>query len=168
MNEFVVELLKYLLPCLAINAALNLWYLWKLKNPKIAQLDGPLDCNWTLPDHQRLLGQSTTWVGIVVAIATGIAIEIFLTTPIIGTLKGLTVYFGHALGSFTKRRLKLPRGNFLPIIDHGDSIILTGIVFYFGGLESGMIVLIAIIATLLVQPLITFTSYKLGWRDNPL
>lgn len=165
--EFSLHLLAYTVPCWGINIALNLWYLLKLRRPKFLAYDAPLDLSHTLFDGRRILGNSTTWVGIPVALISGLIIESFLTTPLIGLLKGLTVYLGHAMGSFIKRRFGIPRGKFVPIIDHGDSIIVTGIVFLVFRKEPLLMVSSAILLTLIVQPVLAYIGYRLKLRDNP-
>lgn len=165
---FVIQLLAYTIPCWGINITLNLWYLLKLRKPAVLAYDAPLDLNKNFFDGYRILGNSTTIVGLPIAILAGISIEFFLSTALIGLVKGLSVYFGHTAGSFIKRRFNIPRGQFVPIIDHGDSIIITGIVFYFLGWQSLSIVCSAVLLTLAVQPILAYSGYKLKLRDNPL
>ncbi|QQS22960.1 CDP-archaeol synthase [bacterium] len=165
---FAIHLLSYTVPCWLINVTLNLWYLLKMRYPKILKYDAALDLNKNFFDGYRILGNSTTWVGLPIALLSGAIIESFLSTPEIGLLKGLAVYAGHALGSFTKRRFNIPRGQYVPIVDHGDSIILTGIIFYALGLESLSIVVAGVILTLIAQPIMAYSGYKLKLRDNPL
>jgi CDP-2,3-bis-(O-geranylgeranyl)-sn-glycerol synthase len=162
------HVLLYTVPCWCINIALNLWYLLKLRRPALLKYDAPLDLNYTLPDGYRLLGVSTTWVGLPVAILSGMLIESFITNPALGALKGLTVYLGHACGAFIKRRFGIPRGKYVPIIDHGDSIIVTGIIFVALGKEQLPIAAVGLIVTLLVQPILAYAGYLLKLRDNPL
>ncbi len=167
MNE-LIEVLKFAVPCWGINIALNLWYLLKLNKPAILKYDAPLDLNKNFFDGQRVLGNSTTWIGLPVAVFAGVIIEIFLTNPLMGLVKGLTVYFGHAIGSFIKRRMKVPRGQFVPIVDHGDSIIVTGIVLYLLGWQKFNIVVAGVVLTLIIQPILVYIGYRLKLRDNPL
>lgn len=166
--QFVIHLLAFVVPCWGINIALNLWYLLKLRRPSVLAYDAPLDLNKNFFDGYRILGDSTTWVGLPVAVIAGISIELFLTSVLVGTVKGLSVYFGHSIGSFIKRRFNIPRGKFVPIVDHGDSIIITGAVFYFLGWQPLSIVTTAVLLTLAVQPILAYGGYKLKLRDNPL
>jgi CDP-2,3-bis-(O-geranylgeranyl)-sn-glycerol synthase len=166
--EFFWPFLMYVIPCWFINISLNLWYMLKLWVPAIARFDAPLDLEKNFFDGKRILGQSTTWVGLPVALLVGMGVESFFSTPWIGFVKGLTVYFGHALGSFIKRRFNIPRGQFVPILDHADSITLTGIVFLAMHLAPLKIIAAGIIVTLFIQPVFSYATYKLRLRDNPL
>jgi CDP-2,3-bis-(O-geranylgeranyl)-sn-glycerol synthase len=164
---FIAAVLIYAVPCWLVNISLNGWYLLKLRIPAIARFDAPLDWGKKFFDGKRILGQSTTLVGLPVALLVGMGTEHFLTSLSVGFLKGATVYFGHALGSFIKRRFNVPRGKFVPILDHGDSIMLTGLVFWLLRLAPANIIVASIIITLAFQPVFNYLSYKLHLRDNP-
>jgi CDP-2,3-bis-(O-geranylgeranyl)-sn-glycerol synthase len=163
MNTLELVLL-FLIPCWIINIGLNIFKFL----PGIQQRDKPFDFGKNFFDKQRILGDSTTWFGLAVAIFFGVVIESFLTNWRIGLLKGVLVFFGHALGSFIKRRLGYSGGRFLPIIDHGDYIILTGVVFYFFGILTMPIVIWAIIVNYFVHPILCYFGFKLGLREKML
>lgn len=162
------EIFKLAISCWAVNIILNLWYLLKLKKPAVLKLDAPLDLNKVFFDGQRVLGNSTTWVGLPIAITSGAILGFFLFTTAMGVVIGLLSYCGHAIGSFIKRRMQIPRGKYVPIIDHGDSIIITGAIFYILGWVSFNTAVCAILFTLMIQPILAYTGYILKLRDNPL
>ena len=78
----------------------------------------PLDFGLELRDGERLLGAHKTWRGLLVAMAaTGLAAGL-LELPIqVGAGFGALAMAGDALSSFTKRRLRLAPGAWIPGLD---------------------------------------------------
>ncbi|MCP5159522.1 MAG: CDP-archaeol synthase [Gammaproteobacteria bacterium] len=65
----------------------------------------PLDRGWTLSDGRRLLGDSKTWRGILVAtLATGSCAVLLGWPAWVGVTIGLAAMLGDVLSSFVKRR----------------------------------------------------------------
>lgn len=162
------EILFFALPCGLVNMALNLIYVVKHNFPVLAQFDIPLDGEKNWSDGHRILGNSTTWPGLIVAIACGILISIiFPFTLEIGIIIGLCVYFGHALGSFIKRRKGYADGHYMAFVDHGDYIITTGIIL--GLLHQFMwITIIAGVAAIyIIHPIVTYLAYLLKLHKYP-
>ncbi len=167
MNSFFYEVFVFVGYCWFINISLNILGTINLKFPSLEKLDKPFDCGIVLPDGNRLLGESTTWGGLVLALVLG-SLFAYVYPGNYFLVKALCVFFGHATGSFIKRRLGMPRGAYLPIINHGDHIILTGIVSIYLEILSIQAFLVALLITLVVTPLVTMSFYKLGLRDNRL
>lgn len=151
------------------NTCLNLLGHFKRKFPALRNLDTPTDAQLMFFDRQRLLGDSTTVLGALVAPLSGILIGISLGLSMpLGATAGICVYLGHACGSFIKRRLKIKPGDYVPILDHTDSVIMLGIVYYYLGMLSLQSIVIAAITSALLQPLLCYIGYRLRLRERPL
>ncbi|KKP70287.1 hypothetical protein A2X44_01090 [candidate division CPR3 bacterium GWF2_35_18] len=162
--DIMIRLLCYVAPFWVINTVLNIFQFI----PFLKKIDFPLDFKLDLQDHRRILGNSTTIIGFIVAILTGVIVETVLSTWAIGVIKGLCAYFGHAIGSFIKRRLGIPDGKFLLFVDHLDYIVLSGIIFYLFRLEELLIIMLSIPMVFIIHPLLCLIGYKLHLRKNKL
>jgi len=167
MTNFILQLLTYALPCWFINISLNLLWPLKQKFIFIKKNDLALDLSISLPDRHRLLGTSTTLIGLFLSLGLGIVFQYLILIPH-GIFIGICVYLGHATGSFIKRRLDIADGVFLPIIDHGDYVIFTGMVFYVLGYASAQVVLVTILITLIAQPVVCLIGFYIGLRKEKL
>jgi CDP-2,3-bis-(O-geranylgeranyl)-sn-glycerol synthase len=147
-----------------MNIGFNIFYEVKRHN-HILHWDRPLDGGRNFFDKNRILGESTTVGGLLLAIAGGLFLN-WLFPGSEAFLKVTIVYFGHAIGSFIKRRFNKKRGEYVPILNHGDYIILAGVIFIFMRKISVGVALFSIILILIISPLMTYCSYKLGLRDN--
>ncbi len=166
-----IDILLFTVPCWIINMSLNGIYVAKLYFPSVTQFDRPFDNNIVLPDGRRLLGNSTTWLGIVVAVVVGVVVQQILFSNKNfwqGVIIGLTVFFGHALGSFIKRRLNYSDGQFLPLVDHADYIILSGVVLGVMQKFAWPVIILGILITYIVHPIVTYLFYLLKWHKHPL
>jgi high-affinity Fe2+/Pb2+ permease len=115
----------------------------------------------------RLLGDSTTVLGLITALLAGFLIQVIL--PYIpAILIGFGMYLGHMCGSFIKRRLSIQSGEFFPVLDHGDGIIVTGGMLYLLGYITLPVYFISIATTLICYPIICYVAYKLKLREKPL
>lgn len=161
--HFFIELLIYVVPCWIINTALNVFQFI----PILSKIDRPFDFDINFLDKRPILGKSTTLVGFFVALGSGVLVELFFTNWQIGLIKGFTVFFGHALGSFIKRRLNIPNGGYVPIVDHGDYVILTGLVFFSMHIINLELFLCSIPLTLIVHPILCYIGYNLKLRKSP-
>ena len=163
LSPILYDALWLIIPCGLINISLNLFYEAK-RNYGVKHWDRPFDCGLHLGKH-RLLGESTTWGGLVVSFGVGALLSaLFPFIP--AFMPAFGAFFGHALGSFIKRRLGLPRGSYLPIVDHGDYIIFTGALYLTARLISPAAYLVAIAVILSIHPIFCIVAYKLGLRDN--
>jgi len=168
MEDLLFKTLFFVIPCWLINSALNIFGYLKSKYNIFEKIDKPLDFGYKFFDRRRILGDSTTIVGLGVALLSGVIIELFLSNIFLGIFKALGMYFGHALGSFIKRRLKLKSGEFLPLVDHGDAIILTGFIFLALGEITINVFLFSLILTYISYPILCYLAYKIGLRERPL
>ncbi|MES2226062.1 MAG: CDP-archaeol synthase [Patescibacteria group bacterium] len=163
----MTELLWFLPWCWFVNLSLNgLGYLGATY-PRVRHRDRPLDGGWTLPDGHRLFGDSTTWCGLVLCVLIGSIGQAVLPIPHALVL-ALLVYAGHAAGSFIKRRCGLPRGAFLPFVDHGNYVLIAGIFLIAMGSLSLASFFIAWLLTLILTPVVTTIAFSLHVRPRPL
>ncbi len=161
----MIDVLLFFVPAVATNLLFNVFYESKRKL-NLLKYDYPFDCNLSLGNN-RLLGDSTTWGGLIIAIIFGLII--IKNFPNSHALElSLLAFFGHALGSFIKRRLGKKRGEYLPIIDHGDYMILSSLYFIIAGVVEWKCATVATIVVLIVQPLISYLAWRVGLRDNKL
>ena len=147
------------------NIALNFLYVIKRYFPKFNNFDYPIDFNLYYKKN-RLIGDSTTIIGLILSLMISLFIYC-ISGNIIWTLIPIIVYFGHLLGSFIKRRMNKNGGEFVPIIDHGDYMLLLGIIFILLNYISISFALSALILTYILHPLACYLAFKLKLRENP-
>lgn len=165
----IKEIAIFTISCWLINISLNGLYVLKLIWPNFTQYDYPLDGRNNWFDGQRILGSSTTIPGILVALGAGLlCTQVFNYHFALGLLFGICVYGGHALGSFIKRRFKYKDGDFMPVVDHGDYVITTGLVMILANKFAWTTVITGILITYILHPIFTYLSYKLKLHKEPL
>jgi CDP-2,3-bis-(O-geranylgeranyl)-sn-glycerol synthase len=162
--HMIGNVIGFLTACIAVNATLNIFYEIK-RAYGLERYDRPFDMGWHLFGN-RLLGQSTTWGGLIICLVFGLVLHVVPGMP--GLTIGLGCFFGHAMGSFIKRRFGFPRGAYFPFVDHGDYVIFTGFLMVVGGYLTAVEYAFSIIIILIVHPLLCLAAYKMGFRDNPL
>lgn len=159
----LAELLWFLPWCWFVNTSFTLVWTWTRDVPAFSFLALPLDGGASMSDGHRVLGDSTTVLGLVVAISFGVVGALFFPGHRFFLLALLTL-LGHAAGSFVKRRLGLPRGAFLPFVDHGDYVIVAGVTLVTIGGLSFVAFLVSYIVVLVTTPFFTYLAYRLGIR----
>ncbi len=164
MNALLLELVWFLPWCWFVNMSFTVLGYVLRQYPTI---DKPLDARLCFFDGRRLLGNSTTWGGLILATALGIVGELIVPGQSFLVL-AILVFVGHAFGSFIKRRLGYRNGEFLPLIDHGDYLLFIVLVSGATGLVSPVAALTAYVLTVSVTPLVTRTAHKIGIRTEPL
>ncbi len=165
--KILINSFSIIVPCILINLSLNLF--WEIKRKyHLEKYDIHFDFDLKFKSGKPIIGTSTTWGGLVLSILLGLTIELFFPFSFHAILLSVCVFFGHAIGSFIKRRLNIPRGEYLPVVDHGDYIILTTFVFYMLGYIDLVVMFISIIIVLIVHPILCIVGYYLGLRENIL
>lgn len=147
------------------NISLNLLYVVKKYVPEFKYLNYPLDLRLSFRG-ERLIGDSVNIIGLVFSLAISLAVYSATQTAIWASIPVL-VYAGNMLGSFIKRRMHIKSGEFLPIADHGDYMLLLGIVFVSLHYIDTLFAVLAILLTYLLHPLACLVAYKLGLREHP-
>ncbi len=167
MTLSVYNILLFLAITWITNSALNLLYVLKKYSPFVASIDRPFDLGVYLFDKKRVLGNSTTILGLIVAVLLG---QLFFLTGIyaavVALLTPIFVFFGHALGSFIKRRMN-KNDVFVPFIDHGDYVIVSGAILFLIGHVSLLLAFVCLLITYVMHPVMVRFAYTLGLKEHP-
>lgn len=167
LNNILLDCLTIILPCIFINTFLNIF--WEIKRRyHFEKYDVHFDFDLKFKSGKQIIGTSTTWGGLILSLLMGIVMWWFIPGSFHPILLSICVFFGHAIGSFIKRRLNIPRGQYLPVVDHGDYIILTTSVFYLLKYIDLQIMLISILIVLIIHPFLCIAGYYMGLRENIL
>ncbi|HYB68899.1 MAG TPA: CDP-archaeol synthase, partial [Candidatus Acidoferrales bacterium] len=109
------------------------------------------------------------FAGLAVGTAAGLAESLVFNYPIMfGFLLSLGALFGDLAGAFVKRRLAIPPGGLLPVVDQLDFI--TGAILFSLPLSmawSWQLFVTVLIITPPIHLLTNFIAYKLRLKSNP-
>lgn len=157
----VVEALKLIFPAYCANAA-----------PVLVGGGLSLDFGKNFVDGRRIFGKNKTFRGFFFGLTIGILVglvDVFLFGyPLLFmVLSPLGALVGDLTGAFIKRRLNIPPGGLLPVVDQIDFVV-GAIVFT---LPLGIISWEVAVAMLIITPpihlLTNFVAYKLKLKSNP-
>lgn len=149
----------------AANCGLNLLYVIGKHFPAFRKIDYPLDLKFYFR-NRRLLGDSTTFPGLILVGALSFVV-FMLTDYSLFFLIPILVFWGHAGGSFLKRRIGKKDGEYFPLIDHGDYMLTVGVFFVFLSIINIKNLLIILLINYLIHPLASFLAFKLGLKARP-
>jgi CDP-2,3-bis-(O-geranylgeranyl)-sn-glycerol synthase len=161
LATIVITALELIFPAYCANAA-----------PVLAGGGLPIDFGKNFLDGRRVFGTNKTFRGFFFGLAIGILVgmvELFLFGyPVLFVfLSPLGALVGDLTGAFLKRRLNIPPGGLLPVVDQVDFVI-GALVFT---LPLQIISLEVAIAMLIITPpihlLTNFAAYKLKLKSNP-
>ena len=161
--QLIVEALKLIFPAYCANAI-----------PVIAGGGFPIDFGRDFSDGRRILGKNKTFrgffAGLTVGTAVGLAESAVFNYPVMfGLLLSLGALFGDLTGAFLKRRLGIPPGGLLPVVDQVDFIV--GAVVFSLPVTLYTLSWELAVTVLIISPpihlLTNFAAYKLGLKDNP-
>lgn len=161
--QLIVEALKFIFPAYCANAI-----------PVIAGGGIPIDFGKNFSDGRRIFGKNKTlrgfFAGLTVGTAIGLAESAVFNYPVLfGLLLSLGALFGDLGGAFLKRRLDIPPGGLLPVIDQVDFIV--GAVAFSlpvaWNMLSGELTATVMIISPPIHLMTNFAAYKLGLKDNP-
>ncbi len=163
---WILDALVKMLPAYLGNSAPV--FLGKIKTPLLR----PIDAGKKLNDGSRLLGDGKTWQGVfssMIGGALGGYIASFFRNGSIptGIIIGFAAIFGDMIGSFTKRRLKMKRGDKAGLLDQMDFITVSLIVasmFYSFDWKQ---ILFILLSTPLIHRTSNIVGYKLGLKQVP-
>jgi CDP-2,3-bis-(O-geranylgeranyl)-sn-glycerol synthase len=161
MMELFIEALKFIFPAYCANAV-----------PVIAGGGTPLDFGRKFFDGKPIFGKNKTLQGFVFGLVVGTFVGLsesmlFGYNILFGLLLSLGALFGDLAGAFLKRRLGIPPGGLLPIIDQVDFVvgaILFSLPLQILYLDLGIVVLVI---TPPIHLLTNYVAYKLGLKNNP-
>jgi len=161
LNNFLI----YFLIAWGANISLNFLYIIKRYIPEFKNLNYPLDFGLKYKG-ERLIGDSVNIIGLVFCLFISFSLY-FLINSLVWSSIPVIVYLGNLLGSFTKRRFHKKSGEFMPLIDHGDYMILLGFIFIISGYISFSFAISALLLTYLLHPIACYLAFKLKLRERP-
>ncbi len=160
--QLIIEALKFIFPAYCANAI-----------PVLAGGGLSMDFGKTLPDGRPVFGRNKTFrgflAGLVIGTVAGLAESYLFHYAIsFGFLVSLGALMGDLTGAFVKRRLSIPPGGLLPVVDQIDFII--GAILFSLLLpmpRSWELYVAALIITPPVHLLTNYAAYKLKLKTNP-
>lgn len=159
--DLLLSALLFIAPAYAANAA-------PLAFSPILKTKHPIDFGLTLPNGARLLGETKSWEGLAIGIAIGTAVGFALAAPVRGFILSLGALLGDLAGSFIKRRLSIPPGQPLPLLDQLDflagSLLLAALFNYGVGLFE---LLILVVITPPLHIMSNALAYAMGIKAKP-
>lgn len=165
MNLSIYNFVLYVGIAWGTNILFNLLYVLKRYRPIYTSKDRAIDGNIIFFGN-RLVGESTTVFGLIIAILASILMHYLFHTTYLSVIP-LLVYLGHTFGSFIKRRFGIEDGKFMPLVDHGDYMITTGTILVAFGYISWELALAGLVFTYVFHPLACFIAFKLKLRQHP-
>ncbi len=170
MTSFILHVLIFAVPCWITNMSFQFIRAVKNAVPKDHHLRKiKIDSfDFTFLDGKPFIGSGLRLTSFVPILLLPFFFNYWLPISIVYyvSLTAL-VFLGDLLGSIIKRRLGYRKGQFAPLIDHGDYILVTGAVFIFSGHISIMIFAYALGITYLLHPLACLIGYKLKIKNEP-
>lgn len=159
--ELVLDALKFILPAYCANAM-----------PVVFGGGLPLDFGKNFYDGRPIFGKNKTFrgffSGLAVGTAVGIIESILFGYPFhFGFLLSLGALTGDLAGAFLKRRVGLPPGEILPVIDQIDFVIGAFVFSLPLNMLSSELVIIVLVLTPPLHLLTNFAAYKLGLKKTP-
>jgi len=159
----IARALEFIFPAYVANAV-----------PVLAGGGRPLDGGRNFLDGKPIFGKNKTirgfLVGLMMGTVAGLAESLVFNYPLsFGFAISLGALVGDLAGAFAKRRLGLPPGELLPIVDQID-FIAGAIVFSLPiSLQwlSWELAVTVLIITPPIHLLTNFGAYKLGLKSNP-
>lgn len=161
--RLVGEALKFIFPAYCANGA-----------PVLIGGGLPMDLGRKLRDGKPVFGKNKTFrgffAGLIVGTFVGLIESVVFNYPVLfGLVTTLGAIVGDLTGAFLKRRLDIPPGGLLPVVDQLDFIV-GALAFswpsfpYMLSLELSATVLII---TPPIHFLMNYAAYKLGFKKNP-
>jgi len=157
----IIEALKFIFPAYCANAA-----------PVLAGGGKPMDFGKNFFDGKRIFGENKTFRGFFFGLAVGVTVGLvewilFNYPPLFTLLSPLGALLGDLAAAFLKRRLGIPPGGLLPIIDQVDFVV--GALLF--SLPLAIIYWELALAVIIITPpihlLTNFLAYKFKLKKNP-
>jgi CDP-2,3-bis-(O-geranylgeranyl)-sn-glycerol synthase len=160
--QLTIEALKFIFPAYCANAI-----------PVLAGGGICVDFGKTFPDGRPVFGRNKTYRGFVAGLAAGTVAGLaesylFNYAIIFGFLVSLGALMGDLTGAFLKRRLNIPPGGLLPVVDQIDFII--GAIFFSLLLPmppDWELCIAVLIITPPVHLLTNYLAYRLKLKNDP-
>jgi CDP-2,3-bis-(O-geranylgeranyl)-sn-glycerol synthase len=161
-TQLIVEALKFIFPAYCANAV-----------PVLAGGGKSIDLGKTLPDGRPIFGKNKTYrgffAGLAIGTITGLAETAVFHYPLMfGFIVSLGALVGDLTGAFLKRRLNIPPGGLLPVVDQID-FVLGAILFSipFPLARNWELILTVLLLTPPIHLVTNYVAYKLKLKSNP-
>ena len=146
-------------------------------SPLLVKGDKRIDRGKSFLDHKPLFGKNKTMEGLIIGVYMGSLAGLVLgfvhcdsSLFYIGFIGSLSALIGDLIGSFIKRRLSIPSGKPLPVIDQLDFALASTLAYYLLGLrefyEEPLFILYALSIILLLHIVTNNIAYYLGVKDT--
>ena len=160
--QLIIEALKFIFPAYCANAI-----------PVIVGGGLSIDLGKTLPDRRPIFGKNKTYRGFFAGLAIGTIVglvetKLFGYPLLFGFMVSLGALFGDLTGAFIKRRLNIPSGGLLPVVDQIGFVIgaiLLSILFSMA--PSWELIVTVLLLTLPIHLVTNYVAYKLKLKVNP-
>lgn len=158
------EALIFIFPAYCANAV-----------PVLAGGGMPMDFGKNFIEGRRIFGKNKTFkgfffgwgIGILVGLADSLVFGFSQYGVMFSVLTPLGALCGDLFGAFIKRRLNIPPGGLLPIVDQVDFVV--GAILF--SLPLAIVTLELAVAVMLITPpihlLTNFLAYRLKLKSNP-
>lgn len=160
--QLIIEALKFIFPAYCANAI-----------PVLTGGGISVDFGKTLPDGRPIFGRNKTFRGFAAGLAAGTVAGLaesylFNYAIIFGFIVSLGALMGDLTGAFLKRRLNIPPGGLLPVVDQIDFIIGAILFSLLLPMPPGWELCVAVlIITPPVHLLTNYLAYRLKLKNNP-
>jgi CDP-2,3-bis-(O-geranylgeranyl)-sn-glycerol synthase len=160
--QLTIEALKFIFPAYCANAI-----------PVLTGGGISVDFGKTLPDGRPIFGRNKTFRGFVAGLAAGTVVGLaesylFNYAILFGFIVSLGALMGDLTGAFLKRRLNIPPGGLLPVVDQIDFIIGAILFSLILPMPPDWALYVAIlIITPPVHLLTNYLAYRFKLKNNP-
>jgi CDP-2,3-bis-(O-geranylgeranyl)-sn-glycerol synthase len=161
--SLIINAIIFIFPAYCANAT-----------PVIAGGGMPMDLGRKFIDGRPIFGKNKTFRGFFLGLVVGTVVgltetQVFGYPVMFGLLLPLGALFGDLTGAFLKRRLGIPPGKLLPVVDQVD--FLLGAILFSLLLQPPVLGWeLAVVALMITPPihlLTNFAAYKLHLKKNP-
>ena len=160
--QLLIEALKFIFPAYCANAM-----------PVLAGGGLPIDLGKTFFDGRPIFGKNKTYRGFFAGLAIGTIVgfcetAVFNYPIIFGFVVSFGALVGDLTGAFFKRRLNIPPGGLLPVVDQVDFIV--GALLFSLLLATDLsweLTVTVLLLTIPIHLLTNYVAFKLKLKSNP-
>src|SRR4030042_1423996 len=157
----IIEALKFIFPAYCANGA-----------PVLAGGGLAMDFGKNFPDGKRVFGKNKTFrgffFGLAIGVAVGIAESYLFGYPVLfSVFSPLGALLGDLAGAFLKRRLNIPPGGLLPVIDQIDFVVGAVVLSLPLAIVSWELAVAVLIITPPIHLFTNYLAYRLKLKSNP-
>ena len=128
----------------------------------------PVDGGRRWTDGRRLLGDTKTWRGVVLApLATGLGAALLGWSATVGVVIGVAAMLGDLLSSFVKRRLAIPTSGMALGLDQIPEALLPLLAVADRFALSGLAIVATVAGFIVLELALSRVLYRFGIRNRP-